>query len=329
MTSAYNNSHTAADPPPDSPIASEFVQGILPKGRFVPEVTPEPVPPACVDINRPSVARVYDYFLDGTANWAIDREFGDRVLARFPLLKQIAVANRLFLNRVVRHLTRIGVRQFLDVGAGVPTRGNTHEVADEAAQSAGRDPDARVVYVDNEPIAVAHAEVLLNDVGDMNRHAVIHADLRDPDGLWRQALDTGVLNQDEPIALLLIAVLHVHQPGKDGVTDIGPESVARLRELLPRGSYLAISHISDEGVPLELADRLVELKRMYDASSSSKLIWRTRAEIAALFDGFDLLEPGLTWTPEWHPEETGPSAMPIVFETPSHAIIRSGVGRKG
>jgi hypothetical protein len=294
----------------------------------VPEVTPEPIPPAGVDITRPSVARVYDYFLDGSANWAIDREFGDRVLTRFPLAKQIAVANRLFLNRVVRHLTRIGVRQFLDVGAGVPTRGNTHEVADEVAIRDGRKPDTRVVYVDNEPIAVAHAEVLLNDAGDLNRHAVIHADLRDPDGLWRQAVDTGLLNLDEPVALLLIAVLHVHQPGEDGVTDIGAESVARFRELLPPGSYLAISHTTDDGVPPELKDQLAELKRMYDATSTSKLKWRTTAEIAALFDGFELLEPGLTWTPEWHPEETGPTATPVMFKTPSHAIIRSGVGRK-
>jgi hypothetical protein len=291
-------------------------------------VTPEPIPPAGVDINRPSVARVYDYFLDGSANWAIDREFGDRVLARVPLLKQIAIANRLFLNRVVRHLTGMGVHQFLDVGAGVPTRGNTHEVADEVAARSGRTPDTRVVYVDNEPIAVAHAEVLLNNAGDLNRHAVIHADLRDPDGLWRQAVDTGLLNLDEPVALLLIAVLHVHQPGDDGVTDIGAESVARLRELLPTGSYLAISHVTDEGVPSEMDCQLAELKSMYDSSSSSKLNWRARSEIEALLDGFEMLEPGWTWTPEWRPEETGPSATPIAFETPSHAIVWSGVGRK-
>jgi hypothetical protein len=206
--------------------------------------------------------------------------------------------------------------------------GNTHEVADEVAVRAGRVPDTRVVYVDNEPIAVAHAEVLLDDAGDLNRHAVIQADLRDPDSLWRRAVDTGLLNPDEPVALLLIAVLHVHQPGADGVTDIGAQSVARFRELLPSGSHLAVSHVTDEGLPPETAARVAELKRMYDAASSSRLIWRTRTEIEALLAGFAMLDPGWTWTPEWHPEETGPTAPPIVFETPSQAIIWSGVGRK-
>lgn len=288
----------------------------------------DPNPPAGVDISRPSVARVYDYFLDGSANWAIDREFGDRVLANFPLLKNVALANRLFLNRVVRYLTKCGVRQFLDVGAGVPTGGNTHQVADEVAERAGRTPDTRVVYVDNEPIAVAHAEVLLNKSGDVNRHAVIHADLRDPDGLWEQAVDTGLIDPTQPVALLLIAVLHVHQPGPDNKTDIGAESVARLRELLPAGSYLAISHLTNDSVPAELENRIAELKRMYDTSSSSNIIVRTHAEIAALLDDFQLVEPGWTWSTEWRPEETGPKAPAITFETPSHAVIWSGVGQK-
>lgn len=113
----------------------------------MPETHADPVPPPGVDLERPSVARVYDYYLGGTANWAVDREFGDRVLARFPLLRDIAVANRLFLNRVVRYLAKRGVRQFLDVGAGVPTVGNTHQVADEARQETGGVPDVRVVYV--------------------------------------------------------------------------------------------------------------------------------------------------------------------------------------
>lgn len=289
---------------------------------------PDPVPPTGVDVTRPSVARVYDYYLGGSANWAIDREFGDRVLAKFPLLKDIAVANRLFLNRVVRHLAKRGVRQFLDVGAGVPTRGNTHEVADELALREGRTPDTRVVYVDNEPIAVAHAEVLLSKAGDANRHAVIEADLRAPDVLWEQAIATELLDPSEPVALLLIAVLHVHQPGADGTTDIGAESVARFRELLPAGSYLAVSHITDDGVPPELDDKLVELKRMYDTSSSSDVIWRPRAGIEAMLGDFEPVEPGWTWTTEWRPEETGPQATLIRFPTPSHAAIWSGVGQK-
>ena len=282
----------------------------------------DPIPPQGIDLDRPSVARVYDYYLGGTANWAIDREFGQRVVDEFPLVRNIALANRLFLHRLVRHLTKLGVRQFLDIGAGVPTAGATHQVAAEIA------PDARVVYVDNEPVAVAHAEILLDEEGNTDRHAVIFGDLRDPDELWSEALATGILDPDEPVALLMIAVLHVFQPDRTTGEDIGAQCVARYRELLPRGSYLGISHISDDGVPPELEPKLVDLKAMYDRSSSSNAIWRTREEITALMGDFDLLDPGMVWTPEWHPEETGPNAKVITFTNPNEAVIWAGVGKK-
>jgi hypothetical protein len=263
---------------------------------------------------------VYDWYLGGTANWAIDREFGERVLTAFPLLRPIAIANRLFLHRVVRHLVRLGVRQFVDIGSGVPTMGNTHQVADEVA------PDSRVVYIDNEPVAVAHSQVLLEQHGDPKRHAVINADLRNPDRLWQRVIETGVIDLDEPIALLLIAVLHVQQPGPDGV-DVGPRAVARYRELLPSGSYLAVSHITDEDVTDEVAGKLVELKRMYD-TSSSPVIWRSHTEIRELLGNFDMISPGMGWTPAWHPEETGPTSPVIEFDSPNEAVIWAGVGRK-
>ncbi|HEX2130162.1 MAG TPA: SAM-dependent methyltransferase [Actinophytocola sp.] len=287
----------------------------------------DPAPPVGIDLDRPSVARIYDYYLGGTTNWAVDREFGDRALEKVPLLRDIALANRMFLNRVVRHLAGRGVRQFLDIGAGVPTAGNTHEVADEFALAQRRRPEVRVVYVDNEPVAVAHAEILLDERGDPNRHAVVDADLRDPDEVWATALDTELLDPHEPVALLLVAVLHVHQAGPDG-RDVGAESVARFRELLPAGSLVAISHVTDDGVPAEGAGHVAELKRMYDASSSSDLVVRTRAQIAALLGDWPLLDPGWTWTPCWHPEETGPNVRTITFPTPSHALLWSGVGRK-
>jgi hypothetical protein len=293
----------------------------------VSEVQADPVPPVGVDLNRPSVARVYDYYLGGTANWAIDREFADRVLDKFPLLRDVAIANRMFLNRAVRHLTRLGVKQFLDIGAGVPTAGNTHQVADEVVAESGGDPDVRVVYVDNEPVAVAHAELLLDQQGDPARQAVIDGDLRDPQELWRRAMETELLDPDQPIAVMLIAVLHVQQPGPDG-TDVGPRSVAALREMLPVGSYMAISHVTDEGVAPGVDDKLDEVKKMYDASSASNVIWRTRADIATLLGDFRLVEPGWAWTPEWHPEETGPTVRQIKFPTPNHAAIWSGVGQK-
>jgi O-methyltransferase involved in polyketide biosynthesis len=293
----------------------------------VPERAADPDPPKGLDLERPSVARVYDYFLGGTANWAVDREFGDRVLARFPLLRDIAIANRLFLNRVVRHLTKRGIRQFLDIGAGVPTSGNTHQVADEVKRDAGEAPDVRVVYVDNEPVAVAHAEMLLNREGDPGRHAVIEADLREPDALWQQALETDLINPDEPVALLLIAILHVHQPDAEG-NDIGPQAVARLRELLPVGSFLAISHSTHEGIPTEHREKLADLKRMYDESSSSNGIWRSHAEIEAMFADFRPVEPGWTWTPLWHPEETGATVRTVTFRTPNESAVWAAVGEK-
>lgn len=280
----------------------------------------DPAAPPGVDLEHPSVARVYDFYLGGTANWAIDREFGKKVLSRFPLLRPIAKANRLFLHRAVRHLAKQGIRQFIDVGSGVPTMGSTHMVADEFTDG------ARVVYIDNEPVAVAHSQMLLEESGDPNRHAAINADLREPDELWQRVREIEVLDLTKPVALLLVAVLHVQQPGPDGV-DAGPAAVARFRQLLTPGSYMAISHITSEGVPPEMDEKLVELKQMYD-SRSSPVIWRTHDEIAALFGDFELLEPGLTWTALWHPEETSPTAPVITFATPNESMIWAGVGQK-
>ncbi|WP_236795142.1 SAM-dependent methyltransferase [Amycolatopsis sp. GM8] len=281
---------------------------------------PDPFPPEGVDLDHPSVARVYDFLLGGSANWAIDRAFGEQVVNRFPLLKSVAIANRLYLHRAVRQLLRLGVRQFIDIGSGIPTMGNTHQIADEVA------PDSKVVYIDNEPVAVAHSRYLLDKQGDPARHAVIHGDMRDPDGLWERVAETGVIDFDQPVAVLLVAVLHIQQPGRDG-TDVGPQAVARYRELLKSGSYLVISHLTDEGVPPELDQKLVELKALYDASSNP-VVWRKQGEIAALLGDFELLPPGMTWTPLWHPEESSPNSPALEFERPEESVIWVGVGRK-
>lgn len=279
-----------------------------------------PQAPVKLDLDRPNVARVYDFFLGGTTNYAMDREFGERVLADFPSLRRIARANRLFLHRAVRHLSGLGISQFVDIGSGVPTMGSTHQVADELNK------DCRVVYIDHEPVAVAHSQILLERHGDLQRHATLQADLREPDELWRRVADTGLIDLAKPVALLLIAVLHVQQPGRDGV-EVGPAVLARYRDLLAAGSYLAISHITDDGVPPGIADELVEAKRKYD-TSSSPVIWRSREEIAALLGDFEVMEPGMTWTPLWHPEATGTDSPVITFATPAESAIWVGVGRK-
>ena len=280
----------------------------------------EPAPPPGVDLERPSVARVYDYILGGNANWAIDREFGKKVIGAFPLARPIARTNRLFLYRAVRHLIRLGVRQFVDVGSGVPTMGSTHMIADELTD------DARIVYVDNEPVAVAHSQMLLEENGDPNRHAAINADLREPDELWQRVREIEVLDLSKPVALLVVAVLHVQQLGPDG-TDIGPEAMARFRQLLTPGSYLAISHATIDGVPPVMADQLNEVKKMYD-SQSSPIIWRTHDQIRELFGDFEIVAPGLTWTASWHPEETSPTAPMITLASPNESLVWCGAGRK-
>jgi hypothetical protein len=280
----------------------------------------EPAAPPGVDLEHPSVARVYDYYLGGTANWAIDREFGKKVLAGFPLIRPIAKANRLFLHRAVRHLIRQGVRQFVDVGSGVPTMGSTHMIADELTD------EARVIYIDYEPVAVAHSQMLLEENGDPNRHAAINADLREPDELWQRVREIEVLDLSKPVALLVVAVLHVQQLGPDG-TDVGPAAMARFRQLLTPGSYLAISHATIDGVPPDMADKLNEIKKLYD-SRSSPVIWRTQEQIQELFGDFEILAPGMSWTTSWHPEETSPTAQMITFATPNESLAWAGVGRK-
>lgn len=286
------------------------------------EPIPDAIPPQDVSLDRPSVARIYDFYLGGTANWAIDRVFGQQVLDQFPLVRHMAIANRQFLNRAVSLLCRRGVRQFLDIGAGVPTVGNTHQIADGVVPGA-----SRVVYVDNEAVAIAHAEQLLDAEGDPARHAAVAADLRNPDELWAKAMATGLLDPQQPIALLIIAVLHIAQLDRHG-EDVGARSVARYRELLPPGSYLAISHATSDGVPERLQASLRRLGAMYSGSGNSGAN-RTRAEIEALMGDFDLIEPGMVWTPDWHPElQTDAFTHELDFADPSESIGWAGIGRK-
>nr|WP_228046781.1 SAM-dependent methyltransferase [Saccharopolyspora sp. HNM0983] len=273
-----------------------------------------------VDLDHPNVARVYDYYLGGNANYAVDRVFGEKALERYPFVRPAALANRLFLYRVVRYLVKRGIRQFVDIGSGVPTMGSTHQVADEVA------PDSHVVYIDNEAVAVAHSRILLEQQEVTDRHAVLQADLRDPDELWEQIAASGVIDPDQPVALLLIAVLHVTQPGADG-TDCGPEVVARYRELLNSGSYLVISHGTDDDVPESRVREMADFGRMYDYSATP-VLWRSHEEIDALFGDLPLVEPGTTWTPLWHPEESDDNAPVIDFDEPNDSVVWAGVAYK-
>lgn len=285
----------------------------------------ERFPPPGIDLSHPSVARVYDYYLGGTANWEIDRQFAERMLRDYPVVRPIAQANRRFLHRVVRHLVRKGVRQIVDLGSGVPTMGHAHEIAEQIVPG-----EVKVAYVDCEPVAVAHSTSLLREKGDPARHVALHADLRDPRRLWSLLAGSGVIDLDQPIALLLICVLHIQQPPApcSGTTaDLGPSLTAAYRDLVVPGSYLALSHVTDEGVPPRSEQLLADAKQRY-ADAGTDLIYRSRAEITALFGDFALLEPGVAWTPLWHPEEAGPGEQTIPLETANESLLLAGVARK-
>ena len=238
--------------------------------------------PAELDLDRPNAARMYDYYLGGSHNFAVDREIAVRAIETWPDMPRVMQANRAFLRRAVRYLVGQGVRQFLDIGSGIPTVGNVHEVAREAA------PDVRVVYVDTDPIAVTHSRAIL---ADDPHTVVVEADGRQPEALLALPEVTGLLNLDEPVGLLMVALLHFIPDEQD------PYGIlARYRLLLAPGSYLAVSHASVEGTSDRSAAQ--ELYRR----TPTPIHFRGRAEVTRLFDGFELVEPSVVYLPEWRPE---------------------------
>ncbi|HVV21375.1 MAG TPA: SAM-dependent methyltransferase [Pseudonocardiaceae bacterium] len=261
------------------------------------------VPPE-VDTSRANIARVYDYLLDGGHNFAIDRELAEKGLELLPNLRDAAWLNRSFLRRAVLFCVDNGIRQFLDIGSGVPTVGNVHEVAQKVA------PDSKVVYVDNEPVAVAHSELLLEG----NRNAtVLHADARRPDDILTSPVTRRMLDFDQPVAVLMVALLHSVPDGDDpaGI-------VARFRDAVAPGSWLVLSHgTGDKG-----SERLRQYRELY-RNSPTPVVHRTHAEVVSLFDGWNLVEPGVVFTPEWRPE---PGSTPI--PDPERGFCYAGVARK-
>lgn len=243
------------------------------------------VPPD-VDTRRANVARVYDYLLGGTHNFLADQDVGRAIVAVEPNARAIGQANRAFLGRAVRYLAGAGVRQFLDIGSGIPTQGNVHEVAQDAA------PGARVVYADIDPVAVAHSKAIL--AGNPGA-AVIDGDLREPAAVLARAVDTGLIDLSEPVGLLLVAVLHFI-PDEDDPWGI----VAALRDSLAPGSYLVLCHGTEEGAPCVAQ----AAEKVYRRAASAGLRMRSRPEIARFFDGFDLVDPGLVAIPYWRPDSS-------------------------
>jgi S-adenosyl methyltransferase len=264
---------------------------------------PSWVPPG-TDITKANVARVYDYWLGGDHNFQADRDLARTIIALDPNFRAVARANRAFLGRVVRFLAgQAGIRQFLDIGSGIPTENNVHQVAQAAA------PGSRVVYVDKDDVAVSHSRLIL--AGNPGA-AVIQADLRDPAKILA---DPGIqlLDLSKPVALFLVAVLHFI-PDTGQAADI----VATLRDALAPGSYLVICHACRDEKP-SLA---TTFENVYNSRVTAQLAMRSRDEISGLCDGFTLLEPGLVWIPQWRPES--PDDVP---EDPSKFWALVGVGR--
>jgi SAM-dependent methyltransferase len=262
--------------------------------------------PETVSPDRPSVARIYDYHLGGHHNFAADRAAADAAAAAYPDLPLVMRVNRAFLRRAVEFLCAQGIDQFLDLGSGIPTAGNVHEVAQQL------NPAARVVYVDNDAVAVAHSAALLRD----NPLAtVVRADIREPERILAAPEVRRLLDFSRPVAVLLVFVLHF-VPDDAQVARL----LSTLREALVSGSYLVISH----GTAEQLSPEVHAEERRLSERTSHTLYLRSRAQIASMFDGLDLVPPGLVYLPLWRPE--GPDDL--FFDQPQRSSSYGGMGRK-
>ena len=256
-----------------------------------------------IDTTVPHIARIYNYWLGGKDYFAVDKEAAEKVIQATPAILPGVRANRAFLGRAVRYLAaEAGIRQFLDIGTGIPSANNTHEVAQSAA------PGSRVVYVDNDPIVLAHARALLTSVTGAT--AYLDADVRDPGAILAGAAAT--LDFSQPVAVMLIAIMHC-VPDEDDPYVI----VRALLEAVPPGSYLVLSQPAKDMIPEKSAQAEAALTQ----AMRQKVQYRTHAEVSRFFDGLELVAPGLVHLPEWRPDEPVDPDGPVTG-------MWGGVGRK-
>jgi O-methyltransferase involved in polyketide biosynthesis len=257
-----------------------------------------------IDTTVPHSARIWNYWLGGKDNYAVDRAAGDEWLATFPGMRDVAQASRAFLIRSIRYLAgEVGIRQFLDIGTGLPTADNTHQVAQRIA------PEARIVYVDNDPMVLAHARALLNSTRE-GATAYIDADLRDTDKIIAQAAET--LDFTKPIALILSGIL-----GHITNTAEARSIVRRLMDALPSGSYLSLN----DGTSVVGGEQMEQATEDYNQSGAVPYVQRDPKQIASFFDGLELVEPGVVSCPRWRPEGTS-------GEPPAEVDAFGGVAKK-
>ena len=259
-----------------------------------------------IDPSTAHIARVYDYWLGGKDNFAADREAGDKAVEAYPDLVVAVRANRAFLGRTVRYLAdEAGVRQFLDIGTGIPTASNTHEVAHSVA------PQARVVYVDNDPMVLAHARALLTS-GDQGACAYVDADLRDTGTILSQAAE--LLDFTQPIAVMLVAILQ-YIPEQEDPYGI----VSRLMAATAPGSHLVVSHPASDIA----AEQVAESMRRYNERAAEQATPRDHAGVSRFFDGLELIDPGVVPIPQWRPGAASDTA-----EGTASIAMWGGVARK-
>jgi SAM-dependent methyltransferase len=259
--------------------------------------------PSEVDMDKPSVGRVYDWYRGGAANLAPDRAFGRRVQAFLPELRELALCNSRFLARGIRFCAAQGIRQFLDIGSGIPDAWGTHHVARTV------DPNCRVVYVDNEAVAV---EVTAGVVAGDDRLGVVRADLRDPHAVLHNPITAGLIDLSEPVGLVMGLLVHFI-PDHDDPAGL----LARYRESVAPGSYLVLSHDTADGREEDMAG----VSKLYE-ETNRPLILRDHARLTALLDGFQLVAPGIVHMPLWRPDPDDP-----VFDRPERSCIYAAVVR--
>lgn len=260
--------------------------------------------PTGIDVTIPNVARMYDYTLGGKDNFAADREASDRLIAAIPDGVEALRANRRFLGRAVRFVASQGIRQFIDLGSGLPNMGNVHEVAQEVH------PDARVVYVDIDPVVLAHSRALLTHAGDTT--AVIQADLRKPDTVLADPEVSRLIDFSQPVGVLFVAVLHFVQDAED------PLGIVRaFAERMAPGSHLVISHSTSDDRPPE---QVAEIEDTY-AKANVPMVIRDYSQILPFFDGFELVDPGLVKLNKWRADDLESRAK-------GGAWVYGAVGRK-
>ena len=262
-----------------------------------------------MDIERPSAARMYDFYLGGSCHFAADRALAEEVVRTWPDMPAIARANRDFLQRAVRYLSGQGIDQFLDLGSGIPTVGNTHDIA------LSLNPEARIAYVDVDPVAVAHSTVILQDVPNAT---IVHADLRDAEAILHRSEVPSFLDLSRPVGVIMLAVLHFLSDEDDAAG-----VVAAYREASRAGSYLVVSHGTLDYLPAKARD----VEGVYERASH-RLNFRSRAEVLGLMDGYELEPPGLVDIIHWRPELSEDEPDPIGNGDVARYSGYAAVGRK-